>query len=700
MKKKALSLLLVLSMCLTLLPTAALADYTADPTEPELTGAVFEEQEEPSDPEDPEPPEQEEPEDPEPPVEPETPDQTEEGAAEEPGEEVSKEPSEEPEEIQDEESPAAEELLAEPVPLTAGSSGTLQAGGHSGDHGEYGLPEGKTWQAWTDELAKNQDTLGKSYTASNSLPAQPGYYYLTKDVEIGTWIPADGTVLCLNGYTILDSGVEAIKIESGKTFTLCDCKNTGKITYNYNSNSEKTTSGNSGGGVTVEGTFNMYGGIITGDKRYNDAGVTVDGDGAVFNMYDGTISDNQVIDDSYHINGQAAGVAVNSGTFNMSGGTISGNTADRNGGGVYVAQNAAFNLSGGTISGNTAGVTGGGVYVLGTFTMKGGTISGNSAQNSAGGVFVITSKVNNVTYTGKFIMSGGSVTGNNVADTSGVGGGVCVNTDAIMKISGNVEIRNNWQGGSLNTNGSGYVQSSGTANNLYLSGSSSNGQTLVTVTGSLTGTHPIGISKNSSKMPTADNPVKIAVGESYALKETDTSHFTPDAGDDYEVVYSKDENALYLAAVEPHTHYICGEDTCSDNHDQVNFKPLTVNQLGEYTYNSTGVYYYYRDLPEGNWYLTDDLKPDATIRITGKVNLCLNGHSRGLRDQTRRERQRQPDALRLPQWRYQRRIRHNHDPKRPRCVGHAGQLYHVRRQYRQQQQQQHGKQLSWRRRVR
>ncbi|GHV43593.1 hypothetical protein AGMMS49546_25630 [Spirochaetia bacterium] len=69
------------------------------------------------------------------------------------------------------------------------------------------------------------------------------------------------------------------------------------------------------------------------------------------------------------------GVNVANGTFTMSGGTISGNTAQL-GGGVNVA-NGIFTMSGGTVSGNTAD-GGGGVSVdSGTFTKTGGTIYGN-----------------------------------------------------------------------------------------------------------------------------------------------------------------------------------------------------------------------------------------------------------------------------------------------------------------------------------
>jgi len=81
----------------------------------------------------------------------------------------------------------------------------------------------------------------------------------------------------------------------------------------------------------------------------------------------------------------SGGVYVRSGSFEMTGGTISGNgrITNFNGGGVDVR--GTFTMSGGTISGNMAN-DGGGVYVGGTFIMKGGIITGNTAGKNGGGV--------------------------------------------------------------------------------------------------------------------------------------------------------------------------------------------------------------------------------------------------------------------------------------------------------------------------
>ena len=82
----------------------------------------------------------------------------------------------------------------------------------------------------------------------------------------------------------------------------------------------------------------------------------------------------------------SSGVSVRGGTFTMSGGEISGNTAYSGGGGVSVS-GGTFTMSGGEISGNTAYSGGGGVYVGGgIFEKTGGTIYGYTDGDSKSNV--------------------------------------------------------------------------------------------------------------------------------------------------------------------------------------------------------------------------------------------------------------------------------------------------------------------------
>ena len=212
------------------------------------------------------------------------------------------------------------------------------------------------------------------------------HYYLMNDVKVSeTWHPADGVVLCLNGYSItaITKSINVIEVDKGKTFTLTDCGTAGTVTHE----AEKR-----GRGVKVFGTFNLYGGNITGnqtDGNYNDRGTFGAG------VYVATYS-----------------------VFNMYGGKITGNMGYSGGGGVYVAptyadsSRAVFNMSGGEISDNSSLYgNSSGVYVNGgEFIMSGGSITGNAGY----GVYLCDYKNNfGDTCPGAFTVSGKvSVTGN------------------------------------------------------------------------------------------------------------------------------------------------------------------------------------------------------------------------------------------------------------------------------------------------
>lgn len=205
----------------------------------------------------------------------------------------------------------------------------------SGGHPQH---SNVTYTAWTNDEAASQYG-DSSHTAANSLPKDPGYYYLTTSVTLSdsdTWRPADGTVLCLNGRTVNEFAFykpdfDAITVDSGVTFSLTECASIQGYIYCASSRAVHT--------VNNSGTFNMYNGRLRG--------TTSTADGAA---------------------------VYNNGTFNMYGGTISNNGTSARGGGVYNA--GVCNLYGGLITNNGSG---GGVYNNGTLTVGGtATVTGGS----------------------------------------------------------------------------------------------------------------------------------------------------------------------------------------------------------------------------------------------------------------------------------------------------------------------------------
>lgn len=158
----------------------------------------------------------------------------------------------------------------------------------------------------------------------------------------------------------------------------------------------------SGGGVYVTGAnadFTMTGGVISFNtasvSNYGGGGVFIDGSN--FTMRDGAIRSNTANGDGggvYIFNNNSL-TSVTTNTFTMENGTISGNTATRNGGGLYlnaVNQNiSVFNMVSGAITGNTA-TNGGGIYGAGNsmINIQDGTVSGNTAASNGGGIYVVS----------------------------------------------------------------------------------------------------------------------------------------------------------------------------------------------------------------------------------------------------------------------------------------------------------------------
>ena len=384
MKKKILSLFLALAMCLSLLPTAAFAaDGAQDPAEP---GEALLVPEQLGDPEKDPDPEQEE---------------------------QQADPS-----VKQDEAVAAVQALMDALPgeVTADNADELQAQLMAIDAALEALSDEQLAQfltryeavceALSSLTAVQPGETHEHYLCGGDTCNQEGHdkeenkvtfepwpgidkvvsgsaYYLTED--LGSFTVPDGInlTLCLNGFDIYSNSIgSAIDIKPGTTLTLCDCKNTGSIGH----------------------ARNVYGaGVFVGEK--DDS---MDGNGqnsAAFYMYGGTIGGNKDSETNAGDYIYGSGVVVMGGTFYMYGGAIKNNSVNTvtnksYGGGVSVYNNGTFNMSGGTITGNT-GYYGGGVSVGlgvginhatnktgGTFTMSGGKIYNNAATYKAGGVYV------------------------------------------------------------------------------------------------------------------------------------------------------------------------------------------------------------------------------------------------------------------------------------------------------------------------
>ena len=427
----------------------------------------------------------------------------------------------------------------------------------------------------------------KAWEGTSALPKAVGNYYLMNDVTLSSeyWDHDNGVVLCLNGHTItVEAKDSGIIVGNGKTFTLCDCKDSGKITHGTDSNGEKYD----GRGVDVsQGTFNMYGGSITGNTENKGAGVSMYN--GTFNMYGGSITGNEAKNLTTNSDNVGIGGGVymeQNSTFNMYDGTISNNTGEY-GGGVNINSKSVFNMRGGTIENNkatgnnTAFGGGGGVNIAGstvdTFNMSGGTIRGNTTNTYGGGVYVGWN----------FNMTGGEITGNGAAK---YGGGVYVES-----AYGNM--------GHFTVSGSAKVSGNNTSN-VYLP----DGATMAIGQGGFDNNASIGVT--TEKSPAQGSYVAIATGADGDYKDGTFTDDQNTGGCKFQQVGDQ----ILLVNGTLHQHPICG-NTCDHDSEHANVAWKGVSSLSEIT---TGGYYY----------LTQDIEQTQTWNLPdAKVVLCLNGYN-------------------------------------------------------------------------
>ena len=321
---------------------------------------------------------------------------------------------------------------------------------------------------------------------------------------------------------------------------------------------------------------------------------------------------------------------------------------DKTGRGVYVHPRSSFHLWGGSITGNSTNDCGG-VYLNGGFGyLSGGSITNNSA-NEGGGVAIRTASFHNPDtqnsrISGYFYMYGGTITGNTATNGGGVavkdktsfrtfggsvigntatanGGGVYVEAStANMSVDGTAD-----HTGDVNITGN--KDAKGNDSNVYLPGGTniSIGQNVL---------HNIRIGVTLEKLPAEGNFVKfVEAATGVTLTDKIAGGFTIDNNSSNTYSVQNIDNSLYVVNGALHKHAICGA-SCSHEtkHDDVLWTPLTYNADtqkmmcgGTIVSSSNGTKGMEYVLPTGNYYLLDNITFTGTIKISGDVNLCLNG---------------------------------------------------------------------------
>lgn len=339
-----------------------------------------------------------------------------------------------------------------------------------------------------------------------------------------------GRIFTVNGGPLF---LQNIILDGGKTEGISAhhpliCINNVGVALNNGAvlqNNENVSQSSCGGGVTVRcGQLLMdNGSVITNCKARHGGGVYVNSKDrnyqrAVFGMKDGKIENCEASD--------GGGVYVNIGMFQMPGGEITGShalgeTLRSGGGAVYVAgesATAAVLIAGGTISGNSAVSNGGGILVNGGYTLlqiNGGTLENNSAK-TGGGVTVLFGTMN---------LFGGTVT-NNTAEL--YGGGVLCSPTSVINLQGAPKVFDN-------TSGKGF-------DNLYLDGNEDTDPTSpINLVGPLTDGVKLGLSRWIRPDDNAHPYRKMIVpGGGYTIAQSDFDRLCCDRDAEKKEIYADD----------------------------------------------------------------------------------------------------------------------------------------------------------------
>lgn len=359
------------------------------------------------------------------------------------------------------------------VYITTNASYTLNEGSisdnyveNSGGSGGAGVYNAGTFTQNGGNINGNMDRPDSTYSTESTGGGgvyNTNIYVMTSGMVYGNYSTRNGGGICNVGTSakFYMSGDATIGKYTTQAFATSSTT-TGNRCISNNSNT--TISAGDGGGI-----YNSQGEIRIGYKK-TPTGSTKD------NSFTGGIYQNYA---SRYGGGicNASDADDNAAVF-ISGGTISLNCGENNGGGIYNA--TGVNQSGGIIQFNKS-IYGGGAYNLGTYIMSAGSIEGNTGSSYGGGVY-------NNGSSATFFMKGTAVIGDSTATgpatepsssfettncsnrtsiSSGTGGGI-YNKNAILYIgySNASTIDTTFSGGVFYN----YVGANGSGGGIYTDG--------------------------------------------------------------------------------------------------------------------------------------------------------------------------------------------------------------------------------------
>ena len=271
-------------------------------------------------------------------------------------------------------------------------------------------------------------------------------------MEFSNGTISDNVASTIGGGICLSSK-STMKLSGGKVlnnYAATETVSGNKISYSY-------AEGQWGGGIAVsQGSYmGIYSGRVDENHSHKGGGIGVNGHSEVQMKYSsgttvgGSVSGNTAAENGGGIWLGAADSDALTNKITITGGTIDSNYAGAHGGGVHVDHHDDFILNDGTISNNVSDGYGGGICsqtenkgtTYSRIYLNGGTISDNTAASDGGGVYGYyyvnltmsgTDLLNNVTtkasggavylaYYGTVTITGGEIGGNKAPNGNGGG---------------------------------------------------------------------------------------------------------------------------------------------------------------------------------------------------------------------------------------------------------------------------------------
>ena len=185
------------------------------------------------------------------------------------------------------------------------------------------------------------------------------------------------------------------------------------------------TARNTGGGMKVYHATTLTNSSVSGNTASNAGGGVYDASGfygvasALMTFNYSTLSGNRVTNPG---SGRGGAVFTRVGNLSFTNSTISGNSAQLYGGGIYVRQNDdPISMQQTTVAGNTAGNRGGGMMIMtsgsGAVTFNGTLFSNTLAPSTGGGNIGVTYGSINVVGDNNLVYPGVSITGDTINTT-------------------------------------------------------------------------------------------------------------------------------------------------------------------------------------------------------------------------------------------------------------------------------------------